>query len=268
MKHQILEKADGRFYPQYKVLWFWRDCVDTSAGGVKVAGFAHYIEAEEYLLRNDAEFIGLEVSVVAGGLPTFYLGHDGKVSAKRMSGTDIPIWCGSSGDGWDAMKRIHSIGQQLAVEQANTDMLAKLADFAQDRKLLQPGVSVVQSVIRYAKELAAELCRAKAHLRMAAEHLHVAKDPYAQIIDRVVAQTPSQALTERDKAMQVVGIEKLIGVVAKNVPLHARFELTCDVAYNFCDELWGDDSQHVRAQYDPSSSAMRRGAVVQLCKAR
>lgn len=48
------------------------------------------------------------------------------------------------------------------------------------------------------------------------------------------------------KAQQVIGIEKVVDTFGFD-NLHAPFEVTPDQLYNFCDEIYGGDSQHVRA---------------------
>jgi hypothetical protein len=193
MKYQIVE-VNGRYCPQYKKLLWWFNCVDSSAGIGKVLSFEHYHEAEEYLLNNDAQNIGIEVSVIAGGLPTFYLGTDGKVSTQRLADADIPLWAGSSGDGWDAMKRINQMRQQLAAQENNASMLAELADFLKLHKVVRSGMNVVQAITRHAWLLSAQVVRSRAHLCSAAEHLQLAGDPYGKTLERVISQTPVQTL--------------------------------------------------------------------------
>ncbi|MDI5832557.1 hypothetical protein OCF84_21450 (plasmid) [Shewanella xiamenensis] len=48
------------------------------------------------------------------------------------------------------------------------------------------------------------------------------------------------------KAQQVIGIEKVVDMFGFD-NLHAPFEVTPDQLYNLCDEIYGGDSQHVRA---------------------
>tara|TARA_R110000851_G_C12853142_1_gene543076 strand:+ start:51 stop:395 length:345 start_codon:yes stop_codon:yes gene_type:complete len=48
---------------------------------------------------------------------------------------------------------------------------------------------------------------------------------------------------------RIVGIEMLVEKFKPTNGLHAVFEMTSDKAYDYCDELFGGDSQHVRGKY-------------------
>jgi hypothetical protein len=55
------------------------------------------------------------------------------------------------------------------------------------------------------------------------------------------------------KEQQVIGIEKLVEEFAvkpnRECALHELFELTPSDAYDFCDVIYGGDSQHVRGKH-------------------
>lgn len=62
--------------------------------------------------------------------------------------------------------------------------------------------------------------------------------------------------TDRLKVEQrIVGIEMLVEEFAtdrnKEISLHDYFEITPNEAYDYCDEIYGGDSQHIRAKAEP-----------------
>ena len=48
---------------------------------------------------------------------------------------------------------------------------------------------------------------------------------------------------------RIVGIEMLVEKFKPTDRIDAVFEMTSDRAYDYCDELFGGDSQHVRGKY-------------------
>ena len=58
MDYQVVQKKDGRFYPQVSYMCFWwRDCADLSSNENQPASFESYADAEQYVTRNYAELV-------------------------------------------------------------------------------------------------------------------------------------------------------------------------------------------------------------------
>lgn len=62
------------------------------------------------------------------------------------------------------------------------------------------------------------------------------------------------ALETGNTAQRIIGLEMFVEEFAKDRELHAFFEVSKDDVYNYCDELFGGDSQHVRGDFEVSQS--------------
>lgn len=53
MDYQVVQKKDGRYYPQVSFLFFWwKDCIDLGSENNKPASFDNRADAEQYVVRN------------------------------------------------------------------------------------------------------------------------------------------------------------------------------------------------------------------------
>ena len=71
----------------------------------------------------------------------------------------------------------------------------------------------------------------------------------------VIALAEHFGLILTAKEQRIIGIEMLVEEFGtdrnKEISLHDYFEITPNEAYDYCDEIYGGDSQHIRAKAEP-----------------